>query len=391
MKTLSLELSAWNRGSLPSQSMRGLLEPRFAPRSIEVHINPYDRPWENIMHTLLYGLGPDVSEVGSTWVRSLAGGNGLRPIGKETLPPGKMSLFVCPHWDESQPEIFSVPFLVETRVIFYRRAALAAAGIDETSAFSTPQKFLATLDALKQHGFSAPLLLPLTERYENLSLASSWVWGAEGEYVSSDGKQALFDQEAALQGLADYFALRDYLSPNVLEISNPGWEFVTSDIPVTLGGPWIYYTLLDNPPQEGTLEEKFGVAPPPGQTYQGGTNLVIWRQTRHPELAAELVQYLTSFEFQSQWKTNILPARRDVLSMPAYMKDHFLKVMVEATLKGRSYSNSRLWGVVEDRLSRELQRIWEELLQNPDSQPIDVLRRLLIPLARRINSTLQSN
>ncbi|PWH15584.1 MAG: hypothetical protein DDG60_05545 [Anaerolineae bacterium] len=391
MKTISLELSVWNRGRTASQSMRSLLEARFASRNIEVHIHPYEQPWQEIMHTLLYGIGPDVSEVGSTWVRSLAGGNGLRPIGREILPPGKMSLFVCPYWDESQPEIFSVPFLVETRVIFYRRAALAAAGVDESSAFSTPQKFLETLGTLKAHGFSTPLLLPLTERYENLSLASSWVWGAGGEYVSSDGKKALFDQEAVLQGLADYFALREYLSPQVFEISNPGWEFVTSDYPVTMGGPWIYYTLLENPPKEGALSEQFGVALPPGQTYQGGTNLVIWRQTRHPELTAELVQYLTSFEFQSQWKANILPARRDVLSLPIYMEDHFLKVMVESTLKGRSYSNSPLWGVVEDRLSRELQRAWQELLQDPTSQPMDVLRRLLVPLARRINNTLQSN
>lgn len=390
MKTLSLELSVWNRGQTASQNMRGLLEARFASRNIEVHVTPYEQPWQEIMHTLLYGIGPDVSEVGSTWVRSLAGGNGLRPIGKDVLPPGKMSLFVCPYWDESQTEIFSVPFLAETRVIFYRRAALAAAGIDESSAFSTPRQFLETLRALKEQGYAAPLLLPLAERYENLSLVSSWVWGAGGEYVSTDGKKALFDQEAALQGLADYFALREYLPPNALEISNPAWEFVKSDYPITIGGPWVYYTLRENPPQEGTLTEKFGVALPPGQTYQGGTNLVIWRGTRQPQLAEELAQYLTSFEFQSKWKTNILPARRDVLSLPAYMEDPFLKVMVESTLKGRSYSNSPLWGVVEDRLSRELQRIWQVLLENPARTANDVLRESLLPLARRINATLQN-
>lgn len=370
--------------------MRSLLKARFGSRNVEVHVTPYEQPWQEIMHTLLYGLGPDVSEVGSTWVRSLAGGNGLRPISKEILPPDKMSLFVCPYWDESQPEIFSIPFLVETRVIFYRRAALAAAGIDESSAFSTPKKFQETLRAIKEHGFSAPLLLPVADRYENLSVASSWVWGAGGEYVSSDGKKTLFDQEAALHGLAEYFALREYLSPNALEISNPGWEFVKSDYPVTIGGPWVYYTLLENPPEEVTLTEQFGVALTPGQTYQGGTNLVIWRATRHPELAGELTQYLTSFEFQSQWKANVLPARRDVLSLPVYMEDPFLKDMVEATLNGRSYSNSPLWGVVEDRLSRELQRIWQVLLANPSHAPIDVLRESLLPLASRINATLQN-
>lgn len=390
MKTLSLELSAWNRGQTASHSIISLLKARFGSSNVEIHVTPYEQPWQEIMHALLYGLGPDVSEVGSTWARTLAGGNGLRPIGKEVLPPSKISLFVCPSWDESQPELFSVPFLVETRVIFYRRAALAAARIDESSAFSTPQKFRETLGALKEHGFSAPLLLPVAERYENLSLASSWVWGGGGEYISSDGKKALFDQEAALQGLADYFALREFLSPNALEISNPGWEFVKSDIPVTIGGPWVYYTLLENPPLKGALTEHFGIAPLPGQPYQGGTNLVIWRATRHPELAEELAQYLTSFEFQSQWKTNVLPARRDVLSLPAYAEDPFLKVMVESTLKGRSYSHSPLWGVVEDRLSRALQKAWQDCLREESRAPIDLLREILQPLANRINLTLQN-
>lgn len=371
--------------------MRSLLDARFAPRNIEVHVTPYEQPWQEIMHALLYGIGPDVSEVGSTWVRSLAGGNGLLPIGKDVLPPAKMNLFVCPRWDETQAEVFSVPFLVETRVIFYRRAALAAAGIEESSAFSTPGKFLETLRALKEHGCSAPLLLPLAERYENLSLVSSWVWGAGGEYVSADGKKALFDQEAALQGLADYFALREYLSPNALEISNPAWEFAKSDYPITIGGPWVYYTLRENPPQDGALPECFGIARVPGQPYQGGTNLVVWRGTRHSEIAGELVQYLTSFEFQSQWKANILSARRDVLALPVYTEDPFLKVMVESTLQGRSYSNSPLWSVVEDRLSRELQRIWQALLENAARAPGDVLRDSLVPLARRLNATLQNS
>jgi len=369
--------------------MRALLEARFGPRNIEIHVTAYDHPWEDIMRTLLYGAGPDVSEVGSTWVRSLAGGNGLRSIGREILSADKLKLFVCPAWEENQTEVFSLPFQVETRVIFYRRAALNAAGIDEKTAFSTPRQFNQTMQALREYGFQPPLLLPIEDHSLDLSLAATWVWGAGADFISADGKQVLFDQEAALQGLADYFSLHQYLPANALEMTNPGWEFVQGGYPVTMDGPWVYYTWLEQQPRS-TGREEIGIALPPGPTYQGGTNLVIWRQTRHPELAAELAQYLTSFEFQTQWKSGLLPARRDVLALPVYTQDPFLNRMVEATLQGRAYSNAPLWGVVEDRLSRVLREIWQECLRNPRRAPIDILRETLKPLAKRLNITLQN-
>ncbi len=65
----------------------------------------------------------------------------MRPIGKEILSADRLKLFVCPDWQENQAENFSLPFLIETRVIFYRRAMLNAAGIDEKTAFSTPRQF----------------------------------------------------------------------------------------------------------------------------------------------------------------------------------------------------------------------------------------------------------
>jgi hypothetical protein len=63
--------------------------------------------------------------------------------------------------------------------------------------------------------------------------------------------------------------------------------------------------------------------------------------------------------------------------------------MVQSILSERSYSDSSLWGVVEDRLSRALQQVWTDCLQDPARAPIDILRESLIPLARRINITLE--
>jgi multiple sugar transport system substrate-binding protein len=336
-------------------------------------------------------LGPDISEVGSTWVRSLAAGNELVAFSPfQVDEQAGMNAFICPHWEEHQQQVFSIPFLVETRLVCYRKDMLAAAGIAEETAFSSPQAFYETIKALARHGVEKPLLIPVEDRWLNLSLAACWVWGAGGDFISPDGKKVVFDQENTLSGLADYFSLAQYLSADLFEIKNPTQAFFKEQYAVTLGGPWVYSYFLEQYSDSPAFRDNIGVAPTPGHTYQGGTNLTIWRHSRSQNQALSLIQFLTSFEFQSQWDSSILPARRDVLALPAYSENPFLNIMVQSILSGRSYSDSPLWGVVEDRLSRALQQAWRECLGNPARPVLDILRDILFPLAHRINITLQN-
>lgn len=386
MSNSGLEISLWKRSETAMQSLEKLL----SKNNLGPRIHTYEQAWPEVMNTLLYGLGPDVSEVGSTWVRSLAAGNELVALSSFQFDnPAGMNAFICPHWEEHQEQVFSIPFQVETRLIYYRKDRLAAAGIAEETAFSTPQALFKTIQALAGHGVKNSLLIPVADRWFNLSLAACWVWGAGGDFISPDGKKVVFDQENTLTGLADYFSLAKYLSPDLFQITNPTPAFFENNFAVTLGGPWVYSYFLEQLAGNPSLKDVIGVAPTPGHTYQGGTNLIIWRHSRYEQQALQLIQFLTSFEFQSQWNSSVLPARRDVLTLPAYTENPFLKIMVQSILSGRSYSDSPLWGVVEDRLSRALQQIWIDCLQDPTRVPINILRESLIPLARRINITLE--
>lgn len=386
MTNPGLEISLWKRSETAMQRLEKLLSKNnFDPR-----IHTYEQAWPEVMNTLLYGLGPDISEVGSTWTRGLAAGNGLVDFSAtQNDKADVMNAFVCPYWEEHQGQVFSIPFQVETRLVYYRKDMLATAGIAEESAFSTPQAFFETIQALARHGIKNPLLIPVADRWFNLSLAACWVWGAGGDFISKDGKKVVFDQENTITGLAGYFSLAKYLSLDLFQITNPTLAFFENNFAVTLGGPWIYSYFLEQLAENSSLKDVIGVVPTPGHTYQGGTNLIIWRHSRRGQQALQLIRFLTSFEFQSQWNSSVLPARRDVLALPAYTKNPFLKIMVQSILSGRSYSDSPLWGVVENRLSRALQQVWTDCLRDTSRAPIDILRDNLIPLARRLNITLE--
>src|SRR5512134_1611738 len=86
----------------------------------------WETSWAEIMKVALYGHGPVVSEVGSTWVASLAAMNVLRSFTPmETAAMGKAAAFLPAAWHSGllpgDPNPAAIPWLSETRAIYYRR------------------------------------------------------------------------------------------------------------------------------------------------------------------------------------------------------------------------------------------------------------------------------
>ena len=373
------------------QSLHQLIQAFAASNRIPIHVSTYTNAWPEVANIMLYRIGPDVSEVGSTWVKSLAATNSLLPLPPYILKAqGGQTAFATPPAYGDDGQIYSIPFQVETRLVFYRRDLLAAAGVDEATAFTSPENFLNTLAALSKHGNPHPLLLPISDRWLHLSCAASWVWGAGGDFIAPNSKRVIFDQEAAMRGLTSFFSAARYIAPETLTISDYTQRFGRGSGAVTLGGPWVSDYLFNDSVVSPKVRDSVGIALPPGPTYQGSTHLVIWKHTPKAPLAMDLVRYMTGSHFQAEWVSSVLPARCEVLQSPLYADHPIYKIMIDATLSGRSYSSSSLWGIVEDRLSKALREIWPERLQNLQVPPADILAERLPLLARRINLTLEA-
>ena len=131
-----LELSIMARGENLLANLKPLLEQFEAETRIRVHVSmlTWEQGWTELVKMALYGHGPDVSEVGTTWMGNLIAMDGLRPFNMvELYQVGGEKAFQAANWQSGffvgETNMYAVPWLADTRLIYYRRSWLEKAGI----------------------------------------------------------------------------------------------------------------------------------------------------------------------------------------------------------------------------------------------------------------------
>src|SRR5512135_2606929 len=151
-----LELSIMAEGEYGEECLRPLLDEFEAKHRIHVQLRvlSYETAWQQLVKYALYGQGPDVSQVGSSWISNLVGRNVLRPFSSQELASGGMpSIFLPAIWQSNRSlPVWAVPWMADVRLIYYRRDWLDQAGVDAAVAFDSPQSLAQTLARLRAHG-----------------------------------------------------------------------------------------------------------------------------------------------------------------------------------------------------------------------------------------------
>lgn len=393
-----LELSVMAHTSATEETLNGLLQ-EFQAQS-DIHVNLTCLDWATARAELnksaLYQHGPDVSEVGSTWVPDLISMNVLNPLlPHETQGMGGIRDFAPATWSTVQmpddPYPWALPWHAETYVIHYRKDLLKKAGVDEASAFKTHATIEETAARLAKIGVAAPVELTLqTDRYGTLHALASWVWAQGGDFLSADSKRLLLDQPQVMQAIRAYFGL-------LLHANDKGRQAMREKIDIPLfhqGLSAITFGTMHIATPQGHLPrevtENWGWATLPMPCFVGGSDIVIWKHTRNKRAALKLVEFLTraSTLVRSNPKMATLPPRLDVLKTPQFTEDPMLNVMSEAIQHGRSYPPQRLWGLVEDKLVTTLLQIGAELLSSPREDADKIITREIENVTYRIGMML---
>jgi multiple sugar transport system substrate-binding protein len=396
-----LELSVMAHSPTTEQDLQPILE-KFAAQhrvKVKVRVFSWETGWTELVKFALYGHGPDVSEIGSTWVGTLAATNALHPFGqREANAMGGRSVFLPPSWQScylaGEPEMWAIPWLSNVRLVFYRANRLQQAGFQEPVLMRQPEQFEQVLARLQQTSETSPLALATRETVNTLHNAAIWLWGAGGNFIGPTGKRIEFTEPAARAGLSAYFGLQRYLAADMRSLNDQETDrlFLQGRATVTISDPGLLHSMAAG--GSTTVEtDQIRTALPPGVPFVGGSNLVVWRHTRQERLAFELVKFLTSQATQSVYSTHArsLPVRLDALSNPPFSTDPLYKSIVEALKSGQSYRINRLWGMVEERLIVEFSQIWAALFANPAADVDALIDKHLQPLAERLNVVLASN
>jgi multiple sugar transport system substrate-binding protein len=359
---------------------------------VKVRLLAWDTAWSDLVKVALYNDGPDLSEVGSTWLGDLIAMSALHALGPDELNQlGKPGRFLPAAWQGcqlfDQPEVWAVPWLVGARFVFYRRDLVLRTGVDEATAFATAENFDLTLHRLQEHGVPVPWIMPTVATHTTLLNAASWIWAAGGDFVSPDGKHILIAQHQAIAGLRNYFALGRFVPPALRQLNAllPDSQFLQhDDTAATLSGPWLFSLLSP------ALRENIGLALPPGAPFLGGSHLVIWKHSRKQDAALKLIKFLTQTEVEAQYaqRIGLLPAVVDALNEVPFNTDVLWQIARQAAKAGRTVPITRTWGLMEDRLAAEFGTVWAELFANPQLDLVTALQRRLDPLAKRLDQVL---
>lgn len=362
---------------------------------LEVH--SWETLWTALREAIFKRNSLKVAEIGSTWLGSLVGMRALRAFSQTEIGHmGGSEAFVPAAWDSlclvDDPQIQAIPWLTDTRVLYYWRDMLTDAGIDENTAFDTPANFENTLSTLQANGMAAPFALPTTKLALLVHNLATWVWAYGGDFLSTNHRETGFNQPEALAGAIAHFNLHRYLHhpPEPAEESFNWRAFLKREVAVMMTGS--YFVPYLNPRTTDEQRTHIGMALPPGPAFIGGSHLVIMDHTppRQEARALELILRLTDTTILQDLciMTGMLPARLSVLDKPPFSTDPFYRVMVEALRRGRSLPTLSLWGTIEERLIDSCAYIWSQIMANPAADVEAIVTTEFNVLARRINPML---
>lgn len=392
-----IELSIMIHTPQTVEIMRGLLD-EFERQS-GIHVNLTTLQWNSahadLNRTALYHHGPDVSEIGSTWVSDLIAMNALRPFSmQEIYSFGRPEEFAAESWktghlinDDTQ---WAIPWLAETYVIHYRWDLLQRAGVDESTAFQSHAALAETVRCLQAAGIETPIEFPVNlDRFGNLHVLASWVWTSGGDFCSPDGKSVRFTEPEAMNAIRAYFDLFRLLSPASRKMVSERQSGLFQQGKAAISfGTLVFGREREQAPQ--IVRENWCAVPLPGAHFIGGSNLVVWKHAHSDRAALDLVRFLTSQAVQARCALPqaALPPRLSALATPHIAQDPMTNVMAQSIRSGRSYYAIPLWGLVEDRLVQALMQIARCAIAEENVDLDALIHQYIHPMARKLSITL---
>ena len=385
------------------QPLRGLLASFEREMQIQIAIRRvgWDRAWQILLLDAVEGKGPHVSQIGSTWVATMAMLDSLRVFKPEEVSAlGGELCFLPSAWETvksaNRPEVWAIPWSIYTFVLYYRRDILEKAGIDPATAFATP---LAMREAFaKLSGDSiTPWAFPSLNLYADLvHIASSWARANGGDFISEDGREPMFAKPEASEGLTDFFELFPFIPPSLrgLNVEACTQAFARGDTAVLVGGVEIGNELMESPYASQAMRDNVVVTTLPGVPWIGGDHLVVWKNVltdaEHEKAALDLVQFLSRRETQIQlFKVeNILPARADAYDELTFPLDTTNPTLQRVLQLGRPHPTLRLWRRIEAFLDDMLRDIGSRVLRQPSVSPSNVAMGLLNEYEQKLAAVL---
>lgn len=303
---------------------------------VDVQQVPWTAAHEKLLTAFVGDVTPDLAQVGNTWLPELAELEALEDLTARV--EGSAVVRQRNHfpgiWDTNviAGRVVGVPWYVDTRVLFYNRETLDAAGV--TAAPRTWAEWRSAMAAVKATvgRDRYAILLPTDEWAQVVLLAEQ-----AGSTLLRDGDRfGAFRQPAFRTALEVYVGMfTDRLAPALdrNQVANVYQQFAEGHFAMYLTGPWNLGEFRRRLP--ATLQSSWATAPLPaidaadypGVSLAGGSSLVVFRASARKDAAWRLVEYLSDPARQAAFytATGDLPAHRDAWADERLASDEKLR------------------------------------------------------------------
>ena len=312
-------LEVWGMGE-EGNRLDGMVEAfEAAHPGIRINVTafPWDQAYDSIVTAVVGGSGPDIIQMGSTWITAFGDAGGLLDItphfGSAEFPYLNEENFFDGAVDGTKFDgrNFAVPWYVETRVLYYRSDLLEEIGFDGPPT---------TQDELRE---AAVLLAELGGHF-----------GMDMNILDSQMLH-IFANQNGLPMVDDTTRTANFADPILIEamelyasffedglVSRPGefemditQAFAEGIRPMFISGPWMISVLEDAIEQGITDEYEWNIAVLPSgsvdnTSFLGGANLAVTSWTNHEHEALTFINFMSNPDVQVDWfeMSNTLPA-----------------------------------------------------------------------------------
>lgn len=371
--------------------------------------------WTKITTAATSGVGPDVLQLGTTWVGAISAMGALLPL-NSYMKESESKNFLPAAWETSHlkgsKEITAVPWFVDTRAAFYRTDVFKQLGIDPKEAFKSWDTLTAALQKIKDANLTIektkiePLGVPGKNDWNVIHNFAPWIWGAGGDYLTADANKSAIDSEASMAGVLAYIELanKGLIPRSALELNTAQTEanFTNGMYAVTFSGPWLVKKLTTPVKLGGndnTITAKnfavieFPAGPKGRYVFFGGSNLSVMKSSKHKAEAVALVKFLASNESQVRYTNGIgmLPARVSALNADWITSNPNMMAFKRQSSSGRSYPAIAGWGPIESVLMKRLGIVWDRVAGVNGAYSVDAVKQELKDTAQEMNSVLAAS
>ena len=327
---------------------------------VQVTAIPWDAAHDKFTTAITANKTPDVAMVGTTWMGEFAGMDALDPT------PGEVDKSAFFDGAQKTTEVngtsFGVPWYVETRLVYYRTDLAKKAGITTPP---TDWDGLKTMAKAMQDKAGAKYGIGLqaggTGSWQSVM---PFAWSAGADLTKDGGKAYNFDSPEVLKASQYY---QSFFTDGISDKAAPATpttepDFASGKVPMFISGPWMM-SAVEKAGGGAKFKDKYDVFQIPADkmssSFVGGSNLVVFKNTKNRDSAWKLVNWLSDPKTQVKWygMSTDLPAVKSAWQDPALTADAKLAVFGKQLETAQAPPSFPTWEQVVTSFDTEMEKV----------------------------------